>query len=126
MTQCAFRIATERIAVIGSAQRAGTGSANIGGMHVLKTFAETSQAVECAKPRRLSEIPVLFEAFGQAHGFFQTVDDGELAVAQLPDDHMETVGAQIDGRQNLLVLLCRDLGIDVAGLGSGIGYRTDP
>ena len=40
--------------------------------------------------------PVLGKSLGQPHGLAQPVDDRELPVAQLADDHVETVGAEVN------------------------------
>ena len=36
--------------------------------------------------------------FGQPDGFAQTIENGNLPMPQLADDHVKTVGAEVNGR----------------------------
>lgn len=41
------------------------------------------------------------KALGQPHGFANAIDDRQLPVAQFADDHVKTVGTEIDSRYDL-------------------------
>src|SRR5690606_24168464 len=66
-------------------------------MHVPQALAEARQARERAPLRGRGKLTARLQPFGQAHGFLEAVDDRELPVAQLADDHVEAVRAEIDG-----------------------------
>ena len=84
-----------------SAHRAGTGSAHAVGVHVAQALAKLRQAGRARDPRILGDIALSDKALGKAHGFADAIEDRELPVAQLADDHVKTVGAEVDGRDDL-------------------------
>jgi hypothetical protein len=70
-------------------------------MHVAQALAKTRQAIQRSLPRIVRQIAPCREALGQANGLPDTINDGELAMAQLTNDHMKTGRAEVDGRNNL-------------------------
>jgi hypothetical protein len=82
-------------------------------MHIAKTLAETGQAFDSTGARRSAKIAGLVKSFGKAHGFAKSVNDRELTVAKLANNHVKTVGAQVDGGENFR--RCSLAGLDVAG-----------
>jgi hypothetical protein len=84
-----------------SAQRAGTGGANAARMHVPQALAEAGQAIQGPIPGGGRQVTAGQQAFGQADGLAQTVEYGELAMAQLADDHVKTVGTEVYGGDDL-------------------------
>ena len=64
-------------------------------------WPKRSQAGERARRDLLVEPAVLAEAGAEAHHLAQPVDDDELAVRVAGDDHVEAVGAEVDGREDV-------------------------
>jgi hypothetical protein len=61
-----------------------------------QALAEARQAVQGALLRLDGELLALVQAGAQAHALAQAVDDLELTVVQVGDDHVKAVGAEID------------------------------
>ena len=84
-----------------SAQRVGAHHAHAVGVHVAQALAEALQAGERARRDLLVDAAVLGDAGGQAHHLAQPVDDDELAVRVARDHHVEAVGPEVDGREDV-------------------------
>ena len=83
------------------AQRVGADDAHAVGAHVGKPLAEAAEAGEAPCADRLVEPAVGIEPCGEAHHLAQPIDDDELAGRVSRDDHVETVGAEIDRGQDV-------------------------
>ena len=90
-------------AVAGTSQRTGSGGTYAGRMHISKPFAESRQAIQCALPRSLGQRALVLESFGQPYRFFEAIDNCELSMTKLTDDHVKAVGAQVDGGEDLAI-----------------------
>ena len=99
MTERFFRVIEKVTAVTRPPQRAGAGGANPGRMHIAQALTETGQAIQRACPGCTGQGPFVLQPFRQADRLLETVDNGELAVPQLADDHVKTVGTEIDGSE---------------------------
>ena len=64
-------------------------------MHVAQPFAEPRQAIKGPLTSRIRQPAFILQAFGQTHRFSQTVNDRQLTVAKLANDHVKTIGAQV-------------------------------
>ncbi len=70
-------------------------------MDVAQTLTKTRQAVERTNAGIRGDDALVREALGQAHGFANAIENRELPVAQLADDHVKAVGAEVDSRDDL-------------------------
>ena len=84
-----------------AAQGIGADHAHAVGVHVAQPLAEALQAGEGARGHVLVDAAVFLDARAQAHHFAQAIHDDDLAVDIARHDHVETVGAQVDGRQDV-------------------------
>ena len=84
-----------------SAQRVGADHAHAVGVHVAQALAEALQAGEGARRHVLVDAAILVHPGGEPHHLAQAVDDDELAVRVTRDDHVKTVGAQVDRREDV-------------------------
>src|SRR2546426_10706207 len=84
-----------------NAQGVGAHHAYAVGAHVAQSLPEALQAGK--RPRRdvLVDATILLDARGQAHHLAQPIDDDELPVRESRHDHVEAVGAEIDGREDV-------------------------
>ena len=82
-------------------QRVGADNAHAVGMHVAQTLAEALQTGERARGDVLVDTAVLGDAGGEAYHLAQAVDDDELAVRMARDHHVEAVGPEIDGGEDV-------------------------
>jgi hypothetical protein len=85
----------------GAPDRARSRRPDAGRVHLPESFAETREAVDRADACVGGEVAALRQAFGEAYGLANAVDDDELAMPQLADDHVKAVGTEIDGRDDL-------------------------
>ena len=65
-------------------------------MHVTQPLAKPGKTINRSMPRVFAEIAVCTQALREPNGLSQTIDNDELAVAKLANDHMKTIGPQID------------------------------
>jgi hypothetical protein len=70
-------------------------------VHVAQPLTEALEAAQGARRGLLVDPAILAHAGAEAHHLAQAVDDDELAVAVAGHDEMETIGSEIDRRQNL-------------------------
>jgi hypothetical protein len=82
---------------------------------VADALAESGQAIERALLDFGVQPAFAFQAFGQAHGFAQPVDDAQLAERVARDHHVEAVGTQVDRGEHVAVLQRRRGGDGRAG-----------
>ena len=85
----------------GAAQRIRSHHAHAVRAHGAQTLAESFEAAQCALGRGVVEPAAVAHAGGQANHFAQSIEDDELAVRIARDDHVEAVGAQIDGGEHV-------------------------
>jgi hypothetical protein len=76
-------------------------------MHVTQAFAETGQTVDRAFACIIEQIALRRKTLGQSYCFANAIEDGELAMAQLADNHVKTVGAEIDGSDDFWLVCLR-------------------
>jgi hypothetical protein len=69
-------------------------------MHIAQPLAKPRQAIKGSLSGRIPEPAFILKPFGQAHGFSQPVDDRQLTVAKLANDHVKTIGAEIYGSED--------------------------
>ena len=67
----------------------------------MQSLAETFQAGQCGVDSCAVEPAGLIESCGQPDHFTQAIENDELPVRIAGDDHVETVGAQVDGGDNV-------------------------
>ena len=79
-----------------SAQRIGADDAHAFRLHVVQPLAEAFQARERCLRRLACQSTLLVEAGAEPHHLAQAIQDDELPVRVAGDDHVETVGAQVD------------------------------
>ena len=84
-----------------AAQRVGADHADTVGVHVTQALPEALQAGEGARRHILVDAAVLFDTRTQPHHLAQPVHDDDLAVDVARHDHVETVGSQVDGREDV-------------------------
>ena len=85
----------------GAAQGIGAHHAHAVGAHGAQPLAESLEAAQRTVRRRIVQSPAVAEAGGQAHHFAQSIQDDELAVRVARDDHVKTVGTEIDGGEHV-------------------------
>jgi hypothetical protein len=81
--------------------RTGTRGPHLAGVNIAKALAESRQAIERAFARRGGNVAAARKALGQAHRFANSIENSELAMAQLANDHVKAVGTEIDRRDDL-------------------------
>ena len=81
---------------------------------VAHALAEACQTLECALTHFGRQAALAIEALGQAHGLAQTVDRAQLAEHVARHHHVETVGAQVDCREQIAVLQGQAGGVEEA------------
>jgi hypothetical protein len=101
MAERYFGLGHERAVLASAPNRAGTRGPHLAGVDVAKALAESRQAIERAFARRRGNVAAAREALGQAHGFANSIENSELAMAQLANDHVKAVGTEIDRRDDL-------------------------
>src|SRR2546427_34574 len=74
--------------------------------HIADALSETGQAFQRALPCSGGEATFAIQAVGHAHRLAQAVDHPQLAERVARDDHVETVGAKVDGGQQVAILQC--------------------
>ena len=82
------------------ANRAGTGRADSVGVHITQAFAESRQTIERPRAGVGGNIAACRQSFRESHGFSNSIEDSKLPVAQLADNHVKAVGAEIDRSDN--------------------------
>ena len=82
------------------AYRTRAGRTNLVRLHIAQPFTEARQAVDGALACVGRNIAFFRESLGQAHRFANAIENRKLAMAQLAYDHVETVRAEIYGRDN--------------------------
>ena len=102
----------KRPSSLGSPQRVGPHDAHALCLHVAQSLAETLETRERSVHGLTIESARLIETRRKPDHLAQAIDDRELAVRIARDDHVKTIGAQIDG------------GDDVGDFGSGHGYQA--
>jgi hypothetical protein len=70
-------------------------------VNLTQSLTEALKAGERSRGDLSIEATLFVEAGAEAHTFAKTIDDRELPVDIPGDDHMKTVGTEIDGRQEL-------------------------
>jgi hypothetical protein len=70
-------------------------------MHVTQSLAKSGQAIDSSGTRIGRQISRRRQTFREAHGLPNSVDDRELPVPQLTDDHVKTVGTEVNGSDDL-------------------------
>ena len=65
-------------------------------MHITQPLAKPGQAINRSIPGVFTKTAVCAQALREPNCLSQTIDDHKLAVAKLADDHVKTVGSQID------------------------------
>ena len=99
--------------------RARTGRADAGSVHFAKPLAEQRQAVQCSCSGVRREIATFGQSLREADGFLDAVDNRELPVSQLADDHVKTVGAEVNRSDDLFHIAgCRNPGATLFACGS--------
>jgi hypothetical protein len=112
MSKSVLGFLAKTFAVARAAQCAGARRPHTGRVHVTQTLAEAGQAFECPDSCSRTQVPVPRQSFGKANRFSQSINYCQLAKAQLTNDHVETVGSEIDGsndfwrRGSARVLFC--------------------
>ncbi len=101
MTQRFAGSLQEHLLALCTPQGAGTDHTHAIGMHVGDPLPEALEAGQRARRRFLVEAPFVIETGAQLHHLAQAVDDHQLAIAVLRDDHVKTVGTQIDRGQHI-------------------------
>ena len=107
VAECRFGFGHESEILARASDRAGTSRAYVGRAHRTQTLAKLGQAGNRPLPGSRRQRAVVRQTLGQAHGFPEAIDDRELAMAQLADDHVKTVGSEVDGRNDLRLVCCR-------------------
>jgi hypothetical protein len=79
----------------------GPHDANMIGTHVTQSLAESLQARERARRNFLVQAAVCLEPGAETDHLAQAIEDDELAVRVTRDHHVETVGAEIDGGEDV-------------------------
>ena len=97
MTECGLGFGHEARILASAADRARARGADVVGVDVAKALPEACEAVHGPVPGRVRKVALLRQALGEAHGLPDTIDDGELAVPELADDHVKGVRAEVDG-----------------------------
>ncbi|MDT4861417.1 hypothetical protein FQZ97_960230 [compost metagenome] len=83
--------------VVGFAQGVGADDAHCALRQAGGQLGEAAQAVDAALHGFLTEHAPLVDTGSQLHLVPQALEDTDLAVVGLGQDHMEAVGAQVDG-----------------------------
>ncbi len=86
---------------VGDAQRVGTNHAHAVCVHVAKTLAEALETRQRPCRDFLVDPAVLLDTRGKADHLPQPVDDDDLPVRIAGNDHVETVGPEVDRRQDV-------------------------
>ena len=86
---------------LGAPQGIGADHAHAVGVHRAQPLPESLEAAQRTIGRGVVQPAAVAQARGQAHHFAQSVEDDELAVRIARDDHVKTVGAQIDGGEHV-------------------------
>ncbi|KAG0765266.1 hypothetical protein G6F22_018053 [Rhizopus arrhizus] len=74
--------------------------------HVADALAEAGQALQRALAGRRGESTLAIQPVGHPHRLAQAVDHPQLAERVARDDHVETIGAKVDGGQQVAILQC--------------------
>jgi hypothetical protein len=101
MAQCFARAFDECFLSLRATEDVRADDANVIGTHVAQSLAESLQALERSRRDFLVEATVRFEPGAEANHLAQAIEDDELAVRIARDDHVETVGAEIDGGEDV-------------------------
>jgi len=96
VTERFFGGGNEGAAILQPAQRVGTDHAHAVRRQLAQTLTEALKAGQGARLGLARQLAVGAEAGGEAHGFTQPVQHLQLAVVLARDQHVETVGAEID------------------------------
>ena len=96
MAEHPLRLAAERLAVAGAAQRIGADRAHRVPGHAAQPLSETAKTGECALDGVAAQPLAVVEPGRQAHRLAQAVHDVEVAAGEPADDQMEAVRAEID------------------------------
>lgn len=67
----------------------------------MQPLSKAGKTFERPEPGGLCQRSVLVQTFRQAYRFPDAIDNRNLAVAQFADNHVETVGAEVDGSDYL-------------------------
>jgi hypothetical protein len=86
---------------------AGTGSTYAARMHLPKTFAKSRQTVKRTLPRIGRKVAAGGQALCKPHGFLNAINNGELTMTQLPNNHVKAVRAEVNARDYLRLAVLR-------------------
>ena len=86
---------------LARAQGIGADHAHAVGAHGAQALTEALETAQGAFRRGIVQPPAAVQARGQAHHLAQPVQNDELAVRMTRHDHVEAVGAQIDGGEHV-------------------------
>jgi hypothetical protein len=70
-------------------------------VHIAQTLAEALKARKSARRGILVDAPVLFHSCTEAHHLAQTVDDQQLSVRVARNHHVEAVGSEVYGGEDV-------------------------
>jgi hypothetical protein len=86
---------------MGAAQRVGADDPDAVRVDVAQPLSETLEARECTRGDVPVEPPLLVHAGSEADHLAKSIDHDQLTVGVAGDDQVETVGAEIDGGEQL-------------------------
>ena len=86
---------------MGATKGVRTHDAQLVGVNLAQSLTEALEAGERSRGDLSIETTLFVEARPETHTFAKTIDDRELPVDIPGDDHMKTVGTEIDRRQEL-------------------------
>jgi hypothetical protein len=89
------------------ANGAGAGSTYAPRTHLAKTLAKSRQAVKRTRPSVGREVTAGGQALCEPHGFLNAINDGELTMTQLPNNHVKAVRAEVNARDYLRLAVLR-------------------
>jgi hypothetical protein len=104
MTERLFRLLDELGCIVSGTEGIGADSANIAGVQFTQTLAKASQTGQCTPLCIDGQQVALIKPVCQANHFSVPVNDPHDAALQACNNHVETVGAKINRRNNLAAI----------------------
>ncbi|MNH23988.1 hypothetical protein D3C79_839010 [compost metagenome] len=106
MAENFFGAADEFAAVTRFTQGVGANDAHSAVGHAADQLGEALEAVQTALHRLFVELALFVDACGQLHLFPKPLKNADLGMVGLGHNHMEAVGAQVDGSNQGQILGC--------------------
>ncbi len=101
MAERRARAIQERAFALGLAERVGADDANALGLHVAQPLAESLQACERNVDGLALQAALFVQTGAEPHALAQAILDDELPVRMTGNDHVKTVGTEIDRRNDV-------------------------